>query len=46
MRKDKRVSMQKYTEKEQQEIIKECGEFLQDSSNTFKDDVKRQVDQL
>jgi hypothetical protein len=38
--------MQKYTEKEQQEIIKECGEFLQDSSNTFKDDVKRQVDQL
>ena len=46
MRKDKRVSMQKYTEKEQQEIIKECGEFLQDSSNAFKDDVKRQVDQL
>lgn len=46
MRKDKRVSMQKYTEKEQKEIIKECGEFLQDSSNTFKDDVKRQVDQL
>lgn len=46
MRKDKRVSMQKYSLKEQQEIIKECGEFLQDSSNTFKDDVKRQVDQL
>lgn len=46
MRKDKRVSMQKYTEKEQREIIKECGEFLQDSSNAFKDDVKRQVDQL
>ena len=35
-----------YSEKEQQEIIKECGEFLLDSSNTFKDDVQRQVEQL
>lgn len=35
-----------YSEKEQQEIIKECGEFLLDSSNTFKNDVQRQVEQL
>lgn len=35
-----------YSEKEQQEIIKECGEFLLDSSNTFKDDVQRQVEHL
>lgn len=35
-----------YSEKEQQEIIKECGEFLKDSSDTFKNDVQRQVEQL
>lgn len=36
----------KYSAQEQAEIIKECGEFLKDSSNTFKDDVQRQVEQL
>lgn len=35
-----------YSAQEQAEIIKECGEFLKDSSNTFKDDVQRQVEQL
>lgn len=35
-----------YSTQEQAEIIKECGEFLKDSSNTFKDDVQRQVEQL